>query len=77
MANRNDPEHSLIEGLLESLITEELQRRLSTAHELDAHIEGLDQADEPHVLARHLARVVETELSGRKPETRTPDIGVV
>ncbi|MGB3829798.1 MAG: DEAD/DEAH box helicase family protein, partial [Ornithinimicrobium sp.] len=70
MANGKDQQHSLIEGLLESLITEELQRRLGTQNDLEAHIEGLDQADEPHVLARHLARVVETELSGRKPETR-------
>ncbi|MGB3186179.1 MAG: DEAD/DEAH box helicase family protein, partial [Ornithinimicrobium sp.] len=70
MADRIADPDSLLEGLLESLITEELERRLNTAHNLDAGITTIDPADEPHVLARHLARVVETELRGRKPVVR-------
>ena len=69
MADREPDQHSLLEGLLESLITEELERRLRTADALNAHIGAVDPADEPHVLARHLARVVEAELTRR----RNPD----
>ncbi len=66
MADRNDDQHSLLEGLFESLITEELERRLLTVGDLQAGIHGIDAADEPHVLARHLARVVKSELTRRR-----------
>nr|WP_269813639.1 DEAD/DEAH box helicase [Ornithinimicrobium sediminis] len=46
-----------------------MERRLRTRSDLDAHIDGVDAANEPHVLARHLARVVESELTRR----RSPD----
>jgi len=42
VADRNDDQHSLLEGLLESLITEELERRLLARGDLDAHIAGVD-----------------------------------
>jgi len=55
VADRNDDQHSLLEGLFESLITEELERRLLTVGDLQAGIHGIDAADEPHVPAQHLA----------------------
>ncbi len=71
MADREPHQHSLLEGLLEDLITEELERRLLTADHLDAHVGSVDAADEPHILARHVARVLETELTRRRdPDDR-------
>ncbi|MGB3256792.1 MAG: DEAD/DEAH box helicase family protein, partial [Ornithinimicrobium sp.] len=70
MAERKADQHSLLEGLLEALITEELDRRLSTHRHLDTEIAAIDLADEPHVLTRHLARVIETDLRGRSSQAR-------
>lgn len=41
MADRKVDQHSLLEGLLESLITEELERRLQTPGDLEAQIDGV------------------------------------
>ncbi|HRV69352.1 MAG TPA: DEAD/DEAH box helicase family protein, partial [Marmoricola sp.] len=42
------------EGLHESLITGSLQAALAQAHDFDAQIGEVDEADQPHILARHI-----------------------
>jgi len=50
------------EGLYESLITPELRARLRANQHLTATEIAVDKADEPHVLARHVAQVVQRHL---------------
>lgn len=50
------------EGLYESLITPELRDRLRATERLAAAELAVDKADEPHVIARHVAQVVQRHL---------------
>ena len=52
------------EGLYESLITPELGDRLRRAEHAATTELAVDKADEPHVIARHVARVVQRHLEG-------------
>src|SRR5690242_9408373 len=52
-------------GIYESIITTELAQRLS-AVQLVAEHQGVDDADAPHILARHVARAVEQALAGTR-----------
>ena len=58
-------------GLYEALMTSGLQARLASYDDLKAVIETVDEADQPHVLSRHLQTVIESKLSAIKdPATR-------
>ena len=58
-------------GLHESLITGGLTARLAELTGLDAETEKVDDADAPHVLARHVYQVLQRELEATKdPERR-------
>ena len=50
------------EGLYESVITPELRARLAVTEHLAAAELAVDKADEPHVVARHVAQVVQRHL---------------
>ena len=54
-------DHELAEGIYESLLTEELRRRLREVS-LESDLRKVDDADLPHVLSRHVAEVVERAL---------------
>jgi superfamily II DNA or RNA helicase/HKD family nuclease len=59
------------EGLYESLITGALQREMSGESQLEAELTGVDEADQTHVLTRHLAAVIGDRLRGiRDPAKR-------
>jgi HKD family nuclease len=61
------------EGLYESLMTKHLRRVIDGARirEIDSQIDDVDGADQPHVLARHVAAAVERALAVvRRPEDR-------
>ena len=53
-------------GLYEALLTSGLQARLASYDDLKAVIGAVDEADQPHVLSRHLQTVIETKLSATK-----------
>jgi len=57
-------------GLYESLLTTSLSDRLQAVKELTIEIGTVDQADQPHVLARHVARELERELASIRDEHR-------
>src|SRR6478672_3777557 len=62
---------SLLEGVYESLITAQLQKRLDEAGDIDAPRAAVADADEPEVLSRHVAQAVVRVLrSERNPELR-------
>lgn len=64
-------------GLYESLITAGLQARLG-ALSLDAAIQNVDPADQPHVLARHMATVIQRHLEGiRDDDSRLDTINAL
>lgn len=67
MSNRDD---SLLEGLYESLITRALERRLSVVQASDVHRGGVDDADQPEVLARHIRDVTLRALRQEKNSDR-------
>lgn len=50
------------EGLYESLVTQELVARLALSPDLSSQDRVLDPADEPHVVAAHVARIVQRRL---------------
>jgi superfamily II DNA or RNA helicase len=59
------------EGLHESLLTDTLDARLRAADELEIATSGVDDADQPHVLARHLyAEAVRALSALGRPEHR-------
>ncbi len=59
------------EGLYESLFSRELQAKVDALVGLDHDESELDEAEEPHVLARHVAEVVAARLRGvRGPDER-------
>lgn len=60
---------SVREGIYESLVTHELAEQLQRHHYLKQTFEHVDEADQPHVLARHVSHVVERALT----ETRDVD----
>src|SRR6476646_3015370 len=62
---------SLLEGVYESLITAQLQKRLDEAGDIDAPRVAVADADEPEVLSRHVAQAVVRVLRReRNPELR-------
>ncbi len=54
------------EGVYESLLTRGLQGRLPSVSGLEIMLELVDEADQPHVLARHVASVTERVLKGKR-----------
>ena len=61
------------EGLYESLLTKHLRRVIDDAltHDIAIQVEGVDVADQPHVLARHVADAAERALATvRDPDDR-------
>ena len=54
------------EGIYESLITHELTQKLQSVNHLEQTLQGVDEADQPHVLARHIAQVAERALLSTK-----------
>lgn len=68
----------MAEGLYESVVSQRLLERLSRRHDLDTEIAGVDEADQPHVLAGHVAEAVLRGLrSRRRPEDRVALIGEI
>lgn len=57
-------------GLHESLVTGGLAARLAALPGLDTEIERVDDADAPHVLARHVYQVLQRELEATKDPAR-------
>ncbi len=62
--------HPLPEGVYESLRTARLDRELSGLADLTPRFAPVEAADEPHVLARHVAAAVERALSGESDPAR-------
>lgn len=58
---------ALPEGMYDAVVTRSLLERLTAAH-LARHLEDLDDADQPSVLARHVARAIERALDVRRGE---------
>lgn len=58
------------EGIYESLLTRGLARNLDALGHLRRVVESVDEADQPHVLARHIRDVVLRCLESTKDETR-------
>ena len=59
------------EGLHESLVTRALDGAIDAAHHLKAELARVDDADQAHVLTRHLTSAIEARLAGiRDPEKR-------
>jgi superfamily II DNA or RNA helicase/HKD family nuclease len=54
------------EGIYESLVTQALSRQLSTLEEIERSFRTVDEADQPQVLARHIAHVMERALADAK-----------
>ena len=58
-------------GLHEALVTREVERELARELDLTATLAGVDEADQSHVLTRHLAGVLQRRLEGlRDPAKR-------
>ena len=57
---------NLPEGIYESLVTRELESRLSSVSDLETVLQHVDEADQPHVLARHIATATERALQATK-----------
>lgn len=65
-------------GLYESLLTQELAGRLSTVSDLDQSSSKVDEADQPHVLARHIQSIVQRALEAAKdPDQRIRIVNAV
>lgn len=56
-------------GLYEALLTTGLGRKLAGQDSLLVDVAAVDEADQPHVLARHLQRLIERTLSATKDPT--------
>src|SRR5688572_26572009 len=63
-------DESLLEGLYESLITHELEGRLSAATDHIVSRSRVDEADEPEILARHVRGVVARALRDERNSER-------
>jgi superfamily II DNA or RNA helicase/HKD family nuclease len=63
-------EEGLAEGLYEELITAHLLDRLSLLVGQEVRESNIDDAEQPSLLARHVARAVERSLSGTKDPQR-------
>lgn len=68
------PDDSLLEGLYERLITEDLEARLAAATNLLIDRGEVDEADAPEVLARHLRTVALRVLRDERKAERRLDI---
>lgn len=64
-----DRSGALPEGMYDAVVTRSLIERLTATH-LATMIEPLDDADQPSVLARHVARAVERALDARQGEDK-------
>lgn len=58
------------DGLYESVVTEGLRALLAGVPGRQPDVKGVDAADEPHILARHLHGAISRALADRKPEDR-------
>ena len=54
------------EGIYESLVTQALSRQLGTLADIERSFRTVDEADQPEVLARHIAQVMVRALSDAK-----------
>jgi superfamily II DNA or RNA helicase/HKD family nuclease len=64
-------EHNLAPGLYESLITRSLEKQLGDLPETLRTLQSVDEADQPHVMSRHVQTLVERALRETKdPEKR-------
>ena len=59
------------EGIYESLVTQALSRQLSTLEEIERSFRTVDEADQPQVLARHIAHVMAVLLATHRPSLIT------
>lgn len=58
-------------GLYEELVTRQVERMLARVPDLDSELATVDEAEQPQVLARHLANALATRLrQERNPERR-------
>ena len=62
------------EGLYESLITDALAQALGTTTSDQANIAPLEPGEQSHVLARHVAEVVQRRLAAITDETERLDV---
>lgn len=58
------------EGIHESLLTKGLSRDLEALGHLRQVVEAVDEADQPHVLARHIRDIVLRSLESTKDQTQ-------
>ena len=59
------------EGIYESLLTEALARTIEEAAPLQPHFAAIDPAEQPTILARHVASaVLEALASAKDPDAR-------
>ncbi len=61
---------NLAEGLYESLLTERLQRELDATEQLVPHLQAVDPAEQPEVLARHIRDATFRALSAQRDPAR-------
>jgi superfamily II DNA or RNA helicase len=68
----------MYEGLYESLVTTELEQRLASLIALEASTAAVDEADQPHVLARHVYQAARRALADIKdPAARTALVNAI
>src|SRR5262245_10859021 len=59
------------EGLYESVVTSDLERRLDVLLNLETDLQKVDPADQTHILTRHVAEAIERRLAAeRDPQRR-------
>ena len=65
-----DTSGDINEGLLESVVTQDLERRLESVLNLEIDTGKVDPADQTHVLTRHLSAALERRLASVKDPRR-------
>ncbi len=69
-----EPDDDLRTGLYESLVTRRLRGRLAAQPLLLPDIQGIDPADQPAVLARHVHQAVQRTLAGERSTQRRVEL---
>ena len=67
-------DESLVEGLYEELITKHLSEQISRLVEHEIRSANVDEAEQPTLLSRHVARAVERALHSTKDPERRIDL---
>ena len=70
----SNPRMRVEHGLYELLLTATLERELEPLGADAVELNGIDPADQPHVLARHVAQVVESTLAGISDQGQRLDL---